>query len=189
VPELWQRRKGESAQAAEAARTYIELRAERSIAAVGQKLGKSRVLQERWSVRWDWVNRAAAFDRWEELQLQKALEAAARAQALAWQKRDELIRIRKFDQAEKQLKKIDQMLEFPLATVVTETTEEDGAITRRTTIRPAKWNFDTVHRMSRSAYRQAQEAIRNEGSINEASSELRDVQWEIEDYTTEPVAA
>lgn len=39
---------------------------QRSVARVGQQLGKSVTLLERWSTRFQWVQRAAAFDREED---------------------------------------------------------------------------------------------------------------------------
>ena len=39
-----------------------DMGAERSLAKVAQKLGKSKALMERWSVRWQWGQRAEAWD-------------------------------------------------------------------------------------------------------------------------------
>ena len=47
----------ESAKAYAAFRTYLDLGPERSLAATGAKLGKSKVLMERWSRKFDWVGR------------------------------------------------------------------------------------------------------------------------------------
>ena len=61
-PELWERQEGESAQAFQGFAAYRDMGAERSLAKVAQKLGKSKALMERWSVRWQWVMRADLWD-------------------------------------------------------------------------------------------------------------------------------
>jgi hypothetical protein len=59
----WQRHTGESNAAHEAFRVYLDLGPNRSIRAVAAILGKHRTLIGRWSSRWDWVERARAYDR------------------------------------------------------------------------------------------------------------------------------
>jgi len=61
-PELWERQEGESAPAFQAFAAYRDMGAERSLAKVAQKLGKSKALMERWSRRWRWGARADAWD-------------------------------------------------------------------------------------------------------------------------------
>lgn len=61
-PELWERQEGESAQAFQAFAEYRNMGAERSLAKVAQKLGKSKPLMERWSSRWHWGIRVDAWD-------------------------------------------------------------------------------------------------------------------------------
>lgn len=73
----WERQENESAQAYEAFIAYLNQGADRSIRAVGQTLGKSRALVERWSAAYSWVARARAYDA--ELQRQ-AYEAAVKEQ-------------------------------------------------------------------------------------------------------------
>jgi len=50
----------ESAKAFAAFKAYLDMGPERSLEAVGQKLGKSLVLIERWSSRWHWAERVQA---------------------------------------------------------------------------------------------------------------------------------
>lgn len=52
----------ESAQAFAAFVVYRDMRADRSLEAVGQKLGKSTALMTRWSKRHHWVGRARSYD-------------------------------------------------------------------------------------------------------------------------------
>lgn len=58
----WERQKGESVKAFEAFTVYLEMGDERSLRAVGQRLGKSRALMERWSRTYQWVERVASYD-------------------------------------------------------------------------------------------------------------------------------
>ena len=58
----WERQEGESIKAFEAFTVYLEMGDERSLRAVGQRLGKSRALMERWSRTYQWVERVASYD-------------------------------------------------------------------------------------------------------------------------------
>lgn len=87
---VWERRDGESAEAYAAFSEYRDMayRAKdadgketikdtpvcrRSIRLVGEKLGKSEGLLERWSSQWDWLRRAEAYDRYVDAEaLRKA---------------------------------------------------------------------------------------------------------------------
>ena len=73
-PERWERQDGESAQAFEGFALYRDMGAERSLAKVAQKLGKSKALMERWSVRWQWGQRAEAWDAEFDRMVRRALE-------------------------------------------------------------------------------------------------------------------
>ena len=61
----WQRQKGESRQAFEAFTVYRDFGPTRSQEKVAKKLGKSNALMSRWSIKWNWVERAVSWD--EEL--------------------------------------------------------------------------------------------------------------------------
>jgi hypothetical protein len=58
----WDRLTGESTAAFSAFCQYRDMGAERSLVKVGQQLGKSRALMERWSAAWNWVGRVWEFD-------------------------------------------------------------------------------------------------------------------------------
>ena len=60
----WRRQSGESRQAYQAFEVYRDtpIRGRRSIRRTGHKLGKSRQLLERWSVKWRWVERCDRYD-------------------------------------------------------------------------------------------------------------------------------
>ena len=71
---------------------YLSLGAERSLAAVGQKLGKSVGLVERWSAKFDWPVRVAAHAAHLAVVERGAIEAAARSKAAEWLQREETLR-------------------------------------------------------------------------------------------------
>lgn len=72
----WERQKGESAKAFEAFRVYLDMGGTRSVSRVAQELTKSGSLLRRWSVRWSWQDRLAAWD--SELS-RRALDAESEA--------------------------------------------------------------------------------------------------------------
>ena len=93
----------EGAKAFAAFRAYLDLGPQRSLAAVAAKLGKSKVMMERWSRRHDWTGRVVAhaahlaeIERLaiEGLATDKAVDWAKSRDALrreAWRKGDELL--------------------------------------------------------------------------------------------------
>lgn len=184
MDDIFDRRRGETAQAYEAARIYFDLRANRSIAAVGQKLGKSKALMERWSARWSWVERARAYDGLLDQEVRKAIAAAAQRVAKDWEAREQAYRQRKYEIHLRGLDKFDRMIEFPLASVTTETVEgPNGSIIRRTTVKPAKWTFDTAHRLAREMFALGRQALRNEEGVSGGeSADEREEDWTIEDF-------
>ncbi len=60
--EPWEKQKGESTQAFEAFGLYRDMGESRSLSKVGHQLNKSKALMGRWSTKWQWVNRALAWD-------------------------------------------------------------------------------------------------------------------------------
>lgn len=69
----WERKKGESSEAYTAFKLYYQMGAKRSCSKVAQSLLKSRVLITGWCSKWDWVERARAYDN--ELARQEFVEA------------------------------------------------------------------------------------------------------------------
>lgn len=117
---IWQRIEasgkgpGETAQAYEAAKLYFELAADRSLEAVGQKLGKSKALMERWSKRWNWVKRAAAYDRHVADSREDNLQQKRAEDAELWIRRDRELRERFYRLGELIVEKAERMYrEFP----------------------------------------------------------------------------
>lgn len=79
--EEWERQPGESSQAFEAFVTYRDMGAQRSIRSAASRLGKSHKLLERWSARFKWGDRAAAFDAHMDSIAVMAQEGARREMA------------------------------------------------------------------------------------------------------------
>jgi hypothetical protein len=91
----------ESAKAFAAFSIYLGLGPERSLAAVGQTLGKSMALLERWSARWHWLERAQAHATHLAAVEREAAEALARSKGAEWLKRTEAVREREWEMHEK----------------------------------------------------------------------------------------
>lgn len=60
--QAWEKQPEETPKAFEAFVIYRDMNSDRSIAKVAEQLGKSEALLHRWSSRYDWVKRAAAWD-------------------------------------------------------------------------------------------------------------------------------
>lgn len=61
---VWTRRDGETSEAYEAFRIYLGMGTKRSAGAVGEALGKSAALMERWCTAHDWRARVLAHDQY-----------------------------------------------------------------------------------------------------------------------------
>ena len=77
----------ESAKAFAAFSLYLGMGPERSLAAVGKKLGKSKVMMEKWSRRFDWPARVVAHGGHLALVEREAAEAVVRAKGVDWAER------------------------------------------------------------------------------------------------------
>jgi hypothetical protein len=91
----------ESAKAFEAFSVYLNMGPERSLAAVGRKLGKSVGLLERWSAKFDWPGRVQAQGAYLAVVEREATEAAARGKSAEWVKRQQEVREREWEMHEK----------------------------------------------------------------------------------------
>ena len=60
MPLMFERQPRETSKAFAAFSAYLGMGPERSLAAVGKKLGKSKVMMEKWSRRFDWPARVVA---------------------------------------------------------------------------------------------------------------------------------
>ena len=98
---IFEQQEKESAKAFEAFSVYLNMGAERSLAAVGRKLGKSRALLERWSAKFDWAERVLAYDLHLATVEREATEVVARGRSAEWLKRQEAVREREWEMHER----------------------------------------------------------------------------------------
>jgi hypothetical protein len=90
----------ESAKAFAAFSLYLNLGAERSLAAVAQKLSKSEQLLKRWSVKYDWQARVKTHGAHLSEVERKAIERVAVEKAVEWHQTHEAIRRTAWREAE-----------------------------------------------------------------------------------------
>lgn len=111
LPLVFEQQPKESAKAFEAFSTYLRLGANRSLEAVGQKLGKSRKLMERWASKYDWVIRVKAHAAHLAELERVAIEAVATEKAVEWERTHEPVRRAMWKKAEQLLAAVDRFLE------------------------------------------------------------------------------
>ena len=70
----WDRQKGETEKAFEAFAIYRDMGAERTIAAVGRQLAKSRDLIDRWRAKYNWKERVQLYDKYIDKQARQEVE-------------------------------------------------------------------------------------------------------------------
>ena len=84
MPLMFEQQPKESAKAFAAFKAYLDMGSERSLALVAVKLGKSKVLMERWSRKHDWCNRVSAHAGYVAERERLAIESVAREKAVEW---------------------------------------------------------------------------------------------------------
>jgi hypothetical protein len=89
MPHPFEQQPRESHKAFAAFSLYLSLGPQRSLEEVGRKLGKSKVLMERWSSKFDWVSRVQAQAAHMAIVEREAAEAMAREKGVDWVKRQE----------------------------------------------------------------------------------------------------
>jgi hypothetical protein len=93
MPLPFEQQPKESAKAFEAFSLYLGLGANRSLAAVAKKLGKSAGLIERWSAKYEWPERVRAHGAHLALIERESIEALERVKGIEWAKVHEEQRI------------------------------------------------------------------------------------------------
>src|SRR5262252_475496 len=100
MPLMFEQQRRESAKAFAAFRAYLELGPERSLAAVAEKLGKSKVMMERWSRRFDWTARVVAYAAHLAELERVAIQGVVDQKAVEWEKKHEGVRREAWQEAE-----------------------------------------------------------------------------------------
>ena len=101
MAQLFEQQPKESAKAFEAFSVYLNLGPGRSLAAVAQKLAKSKQLLKRWSAKFDWPGRVQAQAAYLATVEREATEALARGKAAEWVKRQQSLRETEWEMHEK----------------------------------------------------------------------------------------
>ena len=89
---LFEQQSRESNKAFAAFSLYLSLGPERSTAAVAAKLAKSQQLVRRWSAKFGWTERVAAYGTHLAIVEREAIEVAARGKAAEWESRAQKLR-------------------------------------------------------------------------------------------------
>ena len=114
---------------------------ERSLREVARQSCKSEKLIQRWSAKFRWIERAAAWDKRQARIFAAEYEERRREQAVAEARKVNNANERVYQTLEKLQDKAEQMLAFPLIEKVLETDAEG----RPTVIlKPAGWSFNTT---------------------------------------------
>jgi hypothetical protein len=100
----------ESAKAFAAFNTYLNLGPERSLAAVAQKLRKSKTMLKRWSAKFDWVGRVDEHAAHLAKVERQATEGLARSKAAEWLQRQQALREREWSAQERCIEAAEEAL-------------------------------------------------------------------------------
>ncbi len=111
----WERQEAESSRAYEAFSLYRDMGSGRSLAKVGQSLGKSVKLMERWSVEHSWVDRVEALEARDEMLRREAVEEHVQAGAEDRARREAALLDRGLGVREKAMDMAEKMVGWPLA--------------------------------------------------------------------------
>jgi hypothetical protein len=161
LPESWQRFPHESFKAYEAFHIYIKLRAERTAAEVARQLSKSSALIRRWHQKYNWDDRARAWDAQELNMLRAAQEKEAQALAKVVSQRQKDLIEAEWQHVLALIERVKQMVKWPLSKQTAKEVDEtlpdeispDGKTIKRVTIKkiteihPARWDFGTMNQM------------------------------------------
>jgi hypothetical protein len=138
----WERQPGETSRSYEAFCTYRDLGTARSLANVGEVLGKSKALMERWSAAHSWVDRVEALEARDEMLRREAVEEHLRAIAEDHASREVRIQEKLLEIRERAASQSAKILEWPL-TEQRVIRDEDGEDTTFI-IMPVRWSKNTA---------------------------------------------
>lgn len=132
---------GESSKAYDCANAYFLMGADRSLTKLSQLRSESGLKTpaisclKRWSARWNWVERAAAYDKFCFEEREREMQKARAEQAQRWIERDENLREEFYQVGQEIVTKARRMIrEFP-EREVSKKTSDDGK-TVHITVKP-----------------------------------------------------
>ncbi len=143
----WERQEGESERAYQGFCVYRDLGPARSLAKVGQMLGKSTALMERWSVAHSWVDRVAALAARDEMLRREAVEEHLRAQADDHAAREVRIAEKLLEVREVAAEQALFIARWPLSEQRIVKEDEDGNATT-VVVMPARWTKATAAQLA-----------------------------------------
>jgi hypothetical protein len=146
----WERQPGETSRAYEAFSAYRDLGSARSLAKVGQLLGKSTGLMERWSAAHSWVDRVAALEARDAMLRREAVEEYLAAQAEDHAEREDRIAEKLLEIRERAADQALSIVRWPLSEQRILREDEDGNETT-VIVTPSKWSKSTAIGMARLA--------------------------------------
>jgi hypothetical protein len=141
----FERLPNESEKAYSAYQAYLTLGHERSHDRVGQKLGKSKTLIDRWASQYRWKERLKTYTSHMATVQQQAEEENLKEEASRWADRAKELKEQEWEMAEKLLAKAEDMMAFPLTKEVVRQKGEDGD--NITIIEPSKWGLSDLARI------------------------------------------
>lgn len=158
---------GESEKAFEAFRTYRDLGTSRTLRTVSELLYEARSeygirTVEKWSSRFDWVQRVRGYEDWREMLRREVLAEHLENQAKDHAQREAELRERALRVREMALDQSEKMLSWPMSEqrVIHEDSEDGETVVYE--FRPAGWNKATALSMYRMAMADAPAEIPEE---------------------------
>lgn len=177
----WERQEGETSRAYEAFSAYRDLGSARSLAKVGQLLGKSTGLMERWSAAHAWVDRVAALEARDEMVRREAVEEYLTSQAEDHAEREGRITQILLTVREEAAKQALAIVTWPLSEQRILQEDEDGnEIT--VIVMPARWSKNTAIGLARLAAG----AVPGLAPVREDSDEA-DAAWDLSALSVEEI--
>lgn len=143
----WDRQPGESVQAHEAFRAYLELGDGRTLEAAAAKVGKTKRLLVTWSgpKGWGWQARLAAHDNWVQQARDEGRRRELAKESALWERRKKEGREKGYSLSQQLLDRVNVMLSLPITRKVS---KKDGKVT---IIKPANWTMATMASMAKLA--------------------------------------
>ena len=140
---------GESSKAFSAFKVYRDSGPNRSLAKTAETYYGSRKNLAQigvWSSKFEWVDRARAYDDWLTMRDRAIIEEHEQAKAVEFAERQIALKEKLLSNAEKAADQAEKMLEWPLTEQRVTREEEDGSEVTYIFI-PARWNKETARRL------------------------------------------